>query len=80
MILFQLFLKTPSEPDKPAPRPPRPPPLPTVDGKSGQLDVVSRLLKDRILLLGTDVNDEVANVLVVSEERGKFPFIRANVM
>lgn len=52
------------EPDKPAPRPPRPPPLPTVDGKSGQLDVVSRLLKDRILLLGTEVNDEVANVLV----------------
>jgi ATP-dependent Clp protease, protease subunit len=38
--------------------------LPTVDGKSGQLDVVSRLLKDRILLLGTEVNDEVANVLV----------------
>ena len=28
------------------------------------MDVVSRLLKDRILLLGTDVNDEVANVLV----------------
>lgn len=38
--------------------------MPTVDGKSGQLDVVSRLLKDRILLLGTDVNDEMANVLV----------------
>lgn len=54
----------PEEPKRPAPRPPRPPPLPTVDGKSGQLDVVSRLLKDRILLLGTDVNDEVANVLV----------------
>lgn len=35
-----------------------------MDGQSGQLDVVSRLLKDRILLLGTDVNDEVANVLV----------------
>lgn len=56
-------------PDQPAPAPqtppPRnPPPLPTVDGKSGQLDVISRLLKDRILLLGTDVNDEVANVLV----------------
>ena len=51
-------------PPKPAPAPPRPPPLPTVDGESGQLDVVSRLLKDRILLLGTDVNDEVANVLV----------------
>uniref|UniRef100_A0A7S2JVK3 ATP-dependent Clp protease proteolytic subunit n=1 Tax=Leptocylindrus danicus TaxID=163516 RepID=A0A7S2JVK3_9STRA len=55
------------EPDEPAPAPPKPrnpPPLPTVDGQSGQLDVISRLLKDRILLLGTDVNDEVANVLV----------------
>jgi len=53
------------EPRKPAPKPPRPPPLPTVTGASGgQLDVISRLLKDRILLLGTDVNDEVANVLV----------------
>ena len=54
-------------PDEPKPSPPAPrrqPPLPTVDGQSGQLDVVSRLLKDRILLLGTDVNDEVANVLV----------------
>ena len=54
----------PEKPAKPAPKPPRPPPLPTVDGESGQLDVVSRLLKDRILLLGTEVNDEVANVLV----------------
>jgi ATP-dependent Clp protease, protease subunit len=54
----------PSPERKPAPKPPRAPPLPTVDGKSGQLDVVSRLLKDRILLLGTEVNDEVANVLV----------------
>mmetsp|Transcript_16277 Transcript_16277/g.21299 ORF Transcript_16277/g.21299 Transcript_16277/m.21299 type:complete len:263 (+) Transcript_16277:235-1023(+) len=49
---------------KPARAPPRRPPLPTVDGQSGQLDVVSRLLKDRILLLGTGVDDEVANVLV----------------
>ena len=55
----------PDEAPKPAPPPPRKrPPLPTVDGESGQLDVVSRLLKDRILLLGTDVNDEMANVLV----------------
>ncbi|CAJ1902560.1 unnamed protein product [Cylindrotheca closterium] len=55
----------PSEDPKPAPPPPRRrPPLPTVTGESGQLDVVSRLLKDRILLLGTDVNDEMANVLV----------------
>jgi len=51
------------EPKKPPP-PRRQPPLPTVAGESGQLDVVSRLLKDRILLLGTDVNDEMANVLV----------------
>ncbi|KAL3910200.1 MAG: hypothetical protein SGILL_007787 [Bacillariaceae sp.] len=54
-------------PEEPKPNPPAPrrqPPLPTVDGQSGQLDVVSRLLKDRILLLGTDVNDEMANVLV----------------
>jgi ATP-dependent Clp endopeptidase proteolytic subunit ClpP len=57
----------PTEPPKPSPQtPPRrnPPPLPTVDAESGQLDVISRLLKDRILLLGTEVNDEVANVLV----------------
>jgi ATP-dependent Clp protease protease subunit len=60
-------LMMPDEPAEPAPaprQPPRRPPLPTVDGQSGQLDVVSRLLKDRILLLGTDVNDECANVLV----------------
>ena len=29
-----------------------------------QFDVISRLLKDRILLLGSEVNDEVANVMV----------------
>merc|ERR1712183_1000275 len=50
---------------KEKPKPPKPSPLvPTVEGKAGQVDVISRLLKDRILLLGTDVNDEVANVLV----------------
>jgi len=55
----------PQEPSKSPPKRPRnPPPLPTVEGGSGQIDVISRLLKDRILLLGTDVNDEVANVLV----------------
>jgi ATP-dependent Clp protease protease subunit len=54
----------PNEEPKQPRTPPRAPPLPTVDGQSGQLDVISRLLKDRILLLGTDVNDEVANVLV----------------
>ena len=54
----------PAEEPKQPPKPRRQPPLPTVAGESGQLDVVSRLLKDRILLLGTDVNDEMANVLV----------------
>merc|ERR1719409_1294069 len=56
----------PEEPNKPPPpRRRNPPPLPTVDGASGkQVDVISKLLKDRILLLGTDVNDEMANVLV----------------
>lgn len=54
----------PAEQPKKPPAPRRQPPLPTVDGQSGQLDVVSRLLQDRILLLGTDVNDEMANVLV----------------
>lgn len=29
-----------------------------------QYDVISRLLKDRILLLGSEVNDDVANVMV----------------
>ena len=29
-----------------------------------KMDVISRLLKDRVLLLGQQVNDEVANVLV----------------
>jgi ATP-dependent Clp endopeptidase proteolytic subunit ClpP len=52
------------EPEKPRPEP-RPVIMPTVTGSNGeQIDVMSRLLKDRILLLGTDVNDECANVLV----------------
>jgi len=38
--------------------------MPVVDSGDGQMDVISRLLKDRILLLGQQVNDEVANVLV----------------
>lgn len=38
--------------------------MPVVDVGGGQMDVISRLLKDRILLLGQQVNDEVANVLV----------------
>lgn len=46
---------------KPATVPPR---MPVVAVGDGQIDVVSRLLKDRILLLGQEVTDEVANVVV----------------
>merc|ERR1712087_626231 len=45
--------------------PPAPPVrMPVIDSDNGQMDVISRLLKDRILLLGQQVDDEVANVLV----------------
>lgn len=54
--------KTPDE--KPAAPPVRMPVIDMGDGK--QMDVISRLLKDRILLLGQGVDDEVANVLVVN--------------
>lgn len=54
------------EPQPDQPPPPRriPVPMPTVGEGRDQMDVLSRLLKDRILLLGQDVNDEVGNVLV----------------
>ncbi|CAM9321533.1 unnamed protein product [Choristocarpus tenellus] len=54
------------QPDPNQPPPPRrvPVPMPTVGEGKNQMDVISRLLKDRILLLGQDVNDEVGNVLV----------------
>lgn len=54
------------QPDPSQPPPPRrtPVPMPTVGEGRDQMDVISRLLKDRILLLGQEVNDEVGNVLV----------------
>lgn len=65
-------LSMPGEPQpEPQPDPSQPPqprrtpvPMPTVGEGREQMDVMSRLLKDRILLLGQDVNDEVGNVLV----------------
>lgn len=39
-------------------------PLPMVGSGDDKMDVMSRLLKDRILLLGQGVDDEVANLLV----------------
>lgn len=50
------------DPDRPSEAPPVR--MPVVDVGGSQMDVISRLLKDRILLLGQQVNDEVANVLV----------------
>ncbi|CAM9757927.1 unnamed protein product [Hapterophycus canaliculatus] len=54
-----------TQPDQ-SPPPPRriAVPMPTVGEGREQMDVLSRLLKDRILLLGQEVNDEVGNVLV----------------
>ncbi|GKY95809.1 ATP-dependent Clp protease proteolytic subunit 2, mitochondrial [Mayamaea pseudoterrestris] len=49
-------------PDEQSPK--NPVRMPVIDTDNGQMDVISRLLKDRILLLGQGVDDEVANVLV----------------
>ena len=38
--------------------------MPVVDDGKSQKDVISRLLQDRIILLGQGVDDEIANVLV----------------
>jgi ATP-dependent Clp endopeptidase proteolytic subunit ClpP len=57
----------PRRQDPPAPsRQPGKPvsPLPMVGAGDDKVDVISRLLRDRILLLGSGVDDEVANVLV----------------
>eukprot|EP01038_Epipyxis_sp_PR26KG_P012937 gene12937-17345_t len=52
------------EPNQPPKRETSPLSVPTVGLGKDQYDVISRLLKDRILLLGSEVNDEVANVMV----------------
>ena len=55
------------DPRRKDPDPSRPIPpvrMPVVDTQDGQMDVISRLLRDRILLLGQGVDDDVANVLV----------------
>eukprot|EP01035_Chromulina_nebulosa_P020610 gene20610-26722_t len=52
------------EPNHPPKRETQPLPVPTVGIGKDQYDVYSRLLKDRILLLGSEVNDDVANVMV----------------
>lgn len=55
----------PADPPKPDGPPSVPPPVPMVAiGDSGQMDIYSRLAKDRILLLGRSVDSEVANSLV----------------
>jgi len=59
----------PQVPQEPPAHPPKrevvpPIPLPSVGLGKDQMDVVSRLMKDRVLMLGSEVNDEVANVMV----------------
>jgi len=49
------------EPNKPGRAPM---PLPMVGAGDDKVDVISRLLRDRILLLGSQVDDEVGNLLV----------------
>jgi len=56
----------PRRKEPPSKAPPSRPilPLPMVGAGDDKVDVISRLLRDRILLLGQQVDDEVANVLV----------------
>lgn len=61
MHQFQVDPRRKDPDDKPPANPVR---MPVIDTDGGQMDVISRLLKDRILLLGQGVDDEVANVLV----------------
>eukprot|EP01039_Chlorochromonas_danica_P019179 gene19179-23180_t len=56
--------ETPSQPNVPPKREVSPVAVPTVGFGNNQYDVFSRLLQDRILLLGSEVNDDVANVMV----------------
>lgn len=54
-----------AEPKEPSPSPNQPPPrMPMVSTGSGPIDVMSKLLQDRVLMLNGQVNDEMANVLV----------------
>jgi ATP-dependent Clp endopeptidase proteolytic subunit ClpP len=50
------------DPTTPSPRPFVP--LPVVGDGNTQMDVISRLLRDRILLLGQQVDDEIGNLIV----------------
>jgi ATP-dependent Clp protease protease subunit len=56
----------PPQPQPPGPAaPPRPNiPMPMVAMGDQQMDIYSRLAKDRILVVGTEVGDEMANNLV----------------
>lgn len=55
----------PADPPKPDAPPSVAPPVPMVAvGDNSQMDIYSRLAKDRILLLGRAVDDDVANSLV----------------
>eukprot|EP01032_Pedospumella_encystans_P021920 gene21920-24855_t len=55
---------SPTEPNQPPKREHHPLSIPTVGLGNDQCDVYSKLLQDRILLLGSEVNDDVANTMV----------------
>jgi len=58
-------LAEPQAPPTQDPKPQAPPVrMPLIDTGSGTIDVMSKLLQDRILILGGQVNDEMANVLI----------------
>lgn len=52
------------DPSLPPKREPFPTPIPTVGLGKDQNDIISHLLKERILFLGSEVTDDVANVMV----------------
>jgi len=54
----------PRPPQKDPPQQVPPIRMPMISTGAGTIDVMSRLLQDRILILGGQVNDEMANVLI----------------
>merc|ERR1719198_2034389 len=54
----------PRPPSKDDPQKVPPVQMPVISTSKGNIDVMSRLLQDRILILSGGVNDEMANVLI----------------
>jgi len=69
---------SPEQPTQPPKRETQPIGIPTVGVGKDQYDVISRLLKDRILLLGSEVNDDVANVMIILIKSGNAALLRGS--